>query len=246
MKGYIYKIELGEDLLYIGSTKQKLSKRKWQHKYTCFNRKGQRKLYDTLKNDYNINKENFNDSINLICVEVVDYNDTYELRGREAYYIKQLHPICNNRTPYNKPWDSKEYYKLYQQKNKQKIKEYNKQYKQDNKERIKIRDKNYRENNKENKEKYDTNYRINNKEQIKIKNKIRYQENKEQIKEKIKSYRNNNKDKIKKRKSKKIICCCGCIIAIDGIRKHKRSKNHINLLKERLDQKKLLHNEFLN
>ncbi len=171
MKGYIYKIELGKELLYIGSTKQRLSRRKTGHKVDCFNKKSNAKLYKTLRDEYDITKENFNEIINLICVEVVEYNDKHELKAREAYYIKKLNPICNCLVPYDKKWD---------------IKQYKKQYRVDNKEEIKLR------------------------------------------------------------KSKKIICCCGCIIWIDGIRRHKRSNKHINLLKERLDKKKLLHNELLN
>jgi hypothetical protein len=52
----------------------------------------------------------------------------------------------------------------------------------------------------------------------------------EKHKEKIIKYREDNKEEIKKRRTKKVICECGCIINSGSVYRHKKTKKHINLL----------------
>lgn len=91
--------------------------------------------------------------------------------------------------------------------------------------------KNRYENNKEKILKQHQEYRENNKEKIKEDTKIYKNKNKEIIRIKNKIYEEKNKEKIAKRKSEKITCECGVIIAKGGFSKHIKSKKHSNNLK---------------
>jgi len=84
--------------------------------------------------------------------------------------------------------NSKEYIKLYREKNKEKIKEQVKLYNEKNKDKIK-----------EYNDKYIQLYREKNKEKIKELTQTYYEKNKEKIKEQVKLYNEKNKDKIKER-----------------------------------------------
>jgi hypothetical protein len=146
MKGYIYKIEVEGELLYVGSTKQKLTKRKGQHKSFCFQEKHKnRKFYKKLKEEYNITKENFNEMVSILWICDIEYEERHELRAVETEYIKKLNPHCNCYIPYGKEWDVKEYKKD----NKETIKKYQKKHYDNNKETIKKTQKEWRDNNKE-------------------------------------------------------------------------------------------------
>ena len=62
------------------------------------------------------------------------------------------------------------------------------------------------------------------------------EENKEDIlennKERYIEYYENNKEEILKKKKEIITCECGCEISIRNLSRHKRSKNHINLIQQ--------------
>ena len=85
-----------------------------------------------------------------------------------------------------------------------------KEYYQNNKEKLKK----YRENNKERKKEYD---------------KKTYENNKEKNKKRDKKYYEKNKE----RKKEKITCECGSIIRKVELPRHKKSKKHFNLMKEK-------------
>ena len=63
------------------------------------------------------------------------------------------------------------------------------------------------------------NFRQNNKEKYK-----------EKILEKAKEYYKNNKEKIKERKKENIICECGCEVKKYNLKKHQKTKRHLNLI----------------
>lgn len=154
MIGYIYKIELEEKLLYIGKTTQKLSKRKGAHKSSCFSKTKNNnfKLYKTLREEYNITKNNFSKLINLECIEEVIYEDKFQLQLRERHYILKLKPSCNKRIPVSfncSGLTKKEFDKIYYNNNKDKISKNNKNYYKKNKEVIFKRKKIYKEKNKD-------------------------------------------------------------------------------------------------
>ncbi len=56
-----------------------------------------------------------------------------------------------------------------------------------------------------------------------------YAQNKEKLIEQQKEYRKNNNSKI----SEKIECSCGCRVRRDNISNHKKTKKHIELMKEK-------------
>lgn len=210
MKGYIYKIEIEGNLLYIGSTIQRLSNRKAGHKSFCFKEKFKnRKIYKTLREEFSIKKENFNDLVKIVWICDVEYEEKHELGAVEARYIKELKPPCNCRTPHEKVWNKKEYDKQHYDNNKQRLLEKQKDY-------------------------YN-----NNKEHFKEKRKELYKNNKETILKNQKDYYNNNKQRIKEYKKEygkqKITCECGCELNRGSLYRHKKSKKHIRLLEAKLN-----------
>jgi len=141
-KGLIYKIEVDNELIYIGSTTNMRS-RKNAHKTCCFNEKSKQyncNIYKIIR-DKGITKQNFKNRVNLIWMCDVEYNKRYELNAIEAEYIRLFKPIGNSRVPYEKEWNIKQYHKQYHkdyyQNNKDKIKQRNKEYYQDNKDKVK-------------------------------------------------------------------------------------------------------------
>ena len=51
-------------------------------------------------------------------------------------------------------------------------------------------------------------------------------------KESIKKYSEQNKEKIAEYNKKKVTCDCGCIVRYDGLARHKKTKNHLDKIKE--------------
>ena len=88
-------------------------------------------------------------------------------------------------------------------------KEYDKQYCDQNKDKRKQ----YRDQHKDHSKKY-------------------REEHKDDSKEYMKQYREEHKDEIKTQRSQKITCECGCVVAKGGIARHRKSKNHINLMEK--------------
>jgi len=111
-----------------------------------------------------------------------------------------------------------------------------KEYYKNNKDKIKEYNKFYRENNKDDLNKKRKEYYINNKNKIKEINKLYNENNKEKIKQKDKEYYEKNKDKIKEknkeRKREKITCECGSITNKSHLRRHEKSKKHLNFINQ--------------
>ena len=66
-----------------------------------------------------------------------------------------------------------------------------------------------------------------------------HNDNREQIKEHRKQYHDKNKEYfkeyIKTYSVEKITCDCGCIVTRGHLRRHQRSKKHIELMKDKLN-----------
>ena len=123
-KGMIYKIEVDGEILYIGSTTN-MRVRKNDHKSTCFNENANgynKTLYQTIRSK-GVTRKTFKDRVKMIWICNVEFVERYELNAVEAHYIKELQPICNCRTPYDKEWNEKQYQKQYYQDNKDDTKE---------------------------------------------------------------------------------------------------------------------------
>jgi len=136
MKGQIYKIELNENNIYVGSTTAKLCRRQAEHNH-ALKKQPHRKLYKSCI-------ENNITNINCIWVADVTYDSNAELRKIEEEYRKKLNGNLNSQRCYTTEEDKQEYQKEYYQENKDKKKEYY----QENKELIKEWHKNHYENNK--------------------------------------------------------------------------------------------------
>ena len=221
--GHIYKIICLVDskFCYIGSTFSKLNERFQQHRdsfikwlknertgMSCFpfyEKYGIEKFKIILIKSYEVCKTHCRDNRHLCAYETLWINKT---------------KCCNLVLPINylkkqrKQWHNKEY----RQDNKKKISEQKKQYRQDNKEAIYKQQKQYQQDNKE---------------AISERTKQYRQNNKKKISEQTKQYRQDNKEAIAKRDAEQIICECGCILRKRGLSKHKKTKKHIDLMKQK-------------
>lgn len=158
MKGIIYKLysKAKPEYIYIGSTKNSLSKRLSVHR--CYFNKyldGNKKQYCS---SFKVMKYS---NIEIEQIEEVEYEKKKDLRDKEYEYIMKNRDMCVNKYL---PRDSQQYYKdniekikQYYQDNKNNIKEY--QLK--NKEHIREYQKRYRESHKEKQKEYQKKYREN-------------------------------------------------------------------------------------
>ena len=101
--GFIYKIEVGEEL-YIGSTKKKLYYRQSQHNYTLNNPNNKSYNYPLYKfcRTHNIEK--------IIC-ELIEEVEDSELLLLEQEYINMLEPTLNSYRAYRTIEELKEQWK---------------------------------------------------------------------------------------------------------------------------------------
>ena len=155
--GKIYTIRCRSDdnLIYVGSTTQKLSQRLTNHRNDC-KRSGSISLYNYITND------DWSDWY-IELYELYPCNSKEDLEKREGQVIREIGNINKciaGRTR-----------KEYRQDNEDKIKEKTKEWRENNKEKIKEYDKEWRENNKEERKGYikekNKEYRKNNVEKIK-------------------------------------------------------------------------------
>jgi hypothetical protein len=149
------------ELVYYGSTIQKLCRRMQQHKIHYIKR---------MEKNINTSSEIIQyDDAKILLVELYPCNSKEELTKQEAFYIRN-NKCVNKNIPdrAQKEWcdDNKDKIKKYCEDNKQKISERQKKNYKDNKDNILIRHKKYYENNKE---------------EIKKRNRIKYLKNKEKL-----------------------------------------------------------------
>ena len=137
--GKIYKL-VGGGLTYIGSTTQKLSRRKSQHK-------AQKNYSSRQLIDY--------DDFDIILIENFPCKTKEELLARERYYIENIECI-NMQIPTRTR-------KEYREANKEKLKEYYEK----NKEKKKQWDKTYREKNRDKRNELKRKYRLRKKKEKK-------------------------------------------------------------------------------
>jgi len=191
-KGKIYCIRSpNTDLIYIGSTCQKLSQRMGEHRINIKkNRNTTSKIIFEYGEPY------------IELLENYPCNNKEELLKKEGEHIR-TNNCCNKyiagRTHKQYYEDNKEQqdeqHKQYYEINKEKIKEYVKEYYETNKEKIKEQNKEHYEANKKQKQKQRKQYKLNNPEKIKEQEKQSRERNKEKHKEYKKQWREQNKEK---------------------------------------------------
>ena len=109
--GKIYKLVNNvDDKIYIGSTCSKLSKRKGQHKANRI-----RLQHTPIYKHFN---EVGWDNVEIVLIENFECLNKDELHKRERYWIDELKPVLNQRSPIT---DNKEYIKEYRRINKDRL-----------------------------------------------------------------------------------------------------------------------------
>ena len=214
-KIYTIRCRTDNSLIYVGSTCETLSQRLARHRKSS-------KL-EKCKNYLIYQKINGNWSDWYIELYELYPCDTKEqLLKREGEIIRLMGNLNKNipgRT--KKEWenDNKEkrfdQQKEYNEKNKEKKQEYDKKRREDKKEILADQRKQYYEANKEKLSEYNKEWR---------------EQNKEVIAEKYKQKYENNKDKISEQRKEKITCTCGCEIRKDDLKRHQKSKKHLDLI----------------
>ena len=82
------------------------------------------------------------------------------------------------------------------------------------------------------KKEYMKQYHEENKNEFNEKQKQYYEEHKNEISEKRKQYREKKKDEINEKRRQKVTCECGCVVTKVYLSKHRKTKNHINLMEK--------------
>jgi len=236
MSYYIYKICCDDlpNYNYVGSTKA-FRQRKNEHK-SRLNKGDTKKIYNTIRENGGW------DNWRMVILEDLGEVSFIEARIKEEEHRVKLNANMNSKKCYTTEEEKKEYSKEYFLINKEKLnqkgkewrennKEYYKKYSQDNNETIKLKWKTWYNNNKEHVLNYQKNYNEDNKEHITERQKKYREKNKEHITEKQKEYREQNKEQIKEWRSKKVTCECGCLITQSHINRHKKTNNHLDLMK---------------
>ena len=204
--GRVYKIIHNQsDLVYIGSTFDKLRQRFYNHKIN----KKSLCIISKYINQYEA--KNFK----IMLIKEYKVVDRKHLRSKEQLWINKLRCINkNNAIPFL--W-KKILDKIYRKENKEKINNLTSKWRKENKNYLK---------------EYRKNHYHKNKEKNTLQNKIYRENNREKIKEIHKRYREKNKEKIRENTKQKVKCnVCDCMIRKCGIRRHEKSKKHINNLK---------------
>ena len=187
--GKIYKItgtnDEGKELIYIGSTTQKLCRRLTGHKVNMKNQKNTSSKQVLICKDYLIT-----------LIELYPCNSKEELLSRERYYF-DLFDCVNKVRPLQYEGEKKEIYKEYYIENADKEKKRYKQYRIENADKEKERNKQYRIENADKIKEYNKQYCLKNVDKEKKRYKEYRIENADKVKEYIKQYRLKNADKIK-------------------------------------------------
>lgn len=145
MKGTVYCIrEIStKEVLYVGSTKQKIVRRIYNHMHNCFAKQSDFKIYEYIRSK--TDKENFGKFFAFEVLETLDTEDMSEIRIKEREYVERLSPSLNVRKPYLYGSEKvnyckdycREWYKLNREKHKaymreqyktEEFKEYNRNY----------------------------------------------------------------------------------------------------------------------
>ncbi len=208
--GLIYKLccnDLNVKEIYVGSTCNFRS-RKSGHKSTCHNEKS--KSYNLNVYKY-IRAHGGFQNWSQILIENYPCDSKQKLVARERYWKEQLNANLNTLVPGR---TLKEYYELH----KKEISEYHRQYREENKEKLL----------KQNKQRYEDNKQI-----YSIKAKQYREKNKEKISNKSKKKYELNKEKILEHKKRKTVCECGREVRKEDISRHKRSKIHNKIMKDK-------------
>ena len=217
----IYKIqhEDNESLVYVGSTTD-FTKRKCSHKSKCNNPKEFNiKLYQMIRDNGGW------DCFRMIQIKKFPCDNKREAETEEDRVMLELKANMNDHR-------ASRSYAEWVIDNNDKILEYNKQYRRNNRDKILEQHKQYRINNRDKISERTKQYYTDNRYKILGKQKQIYNDNKDKILEQQKQYYNNNSDKILEKRKQKMTCQCGCVVRKSVISRHRKTKKHLELLKQ--------------
>mgnify|MGYP003647222651 FL=1 len=215
----IYRLEVGDEI-YIGSTKN-YHERMCAHRLAINDETLTRKVYKAIRN--NNNKYVMIKMWNFPC------NNENELWNEEQNAIDNYQPTLNSINAYGINKEKlKQRHRIYKKINREKLTQQQKIWCENNKEKVKKQKKDYKEKNKIKVKQQSKEYFINNKEKINQQNMDYYEQNKEKLNQQRREEYRKNSEKIK--------CDCDCIISKNTLRKHIKTKKHLQIM----EQKKLL------
>ena len=227
--GHVYKLKnLINNKCYVGSTFQKLYRRKNSHFYDAKTRGGTSKLHVAILKYGNKN-------FKIMLIEDIGLCSRDELRIKETEYIKKLETInngYNHRNGFTGEEERKKQYKIWAEKNKDKRNKQSRIRYNNNLEKNRKWAREWRLKNLERSKEIHKKYRLNNKEKCKKMNDIYRLNNREKILQNYKDYWIKNKEAISKKRAKKITCECGSIVSISYLYGHKRTNKHLLLIKK--------------
>ena len=145
------------------------------------------------------------DMFTMVLVKKYPCNDYLEAFAEEERIRRELNANMNAQRCFRTTKQLKEDQKQYRETHKEKSKEYQKQYNETHKEEFK-----------ENKKQY-------------------YETHKEEKKAKSKEYYETHKEEKKAKNKQKVECECGCFISYGHISDHKKTRNHLKLLNEKVE-----------
>jgi hypothetical protein len=233
MLGYIYLIYKNNDC-YVGST-MNYKKRMKDHKKNYNN--------GLLNNKFLINlidKYNGFDNMNHCILQTYSICDRKHLLAYEQLWINSIrikYNCLNKNDTFGilKKYKDNIRSKQYREGHKEEISEKKRKYYEQHKEEISEKQKKYREEHKDEIIEKQMKYYEENKEKISEKCKRYYEDRKEEIKQQKKQYYEKNKEKL----LVKVQCECGEILNKSSLTRHKKSKKHINNMKQLEQQQEI-------
>ena len=214
--GCIYNITVGELGFYIGSA-ESFDERLKTHKLKA--KKTNYKIYKAIRD----NGGEF--VMTKLCD--VEYENTVELRIQERIYYERLRPNLNTNRPYVTEAESIAYKKQWQIKNADKVK----QWRIRNIDTVKAQQKQWQIKNADSVKVWQKQWQLENADSVKAYQKQHYIDNNVKVREKQKKYQIDNAVKIREKKNERITCECGCEISYGNSSSHRKTKKHINLMK---------------
>lgn len=215
-KGKIYIIRNTEnDMVYVGSTSQRLCERMAKHRNDGKGRLSHLPLYQAFNE---LGVQHFY----IELIENYPCENIEQLLRKEGEWIRQYNSFENG---YNGSVAGRNI-KQWREQNKNVLLQKRKNYYEQNKDKIIQQKKEYNEQNKDKITQYMKEWRNQNKDVIVEKRKEHYQENKDKITKQTKIYREQNKDKIAEKRAEKVKCACGCEVAKYNLSRHNKSQKH--------------------
>ena len=223
------------DMVYVGSTTQSLSKRFSWHKNSKNSKRCKHYQIYQAMNELDIS------NFYIELVEEYPCDNKEQLCAKEGYYIREFDSYNNGYNARMAGRTKKQYCKenkehiinkslLWYEENKVKKKEYDAKRREEKRDYLNQQKRDYYKDNKDTIKDYQKTYYENNKEKVKNQVKQYQEDNKQKIKDKRKTYYENNKEKVKEREKnkEKFHCSCGSIITQNAKARHLKTKKHLS------------------